>query len=356
MAAREDQQEGTHPFAIKWQGKLLEVSVPLGWTVLELRQYLGLLTSVELKHLKVMGLKGPGNKPAVDATVLEGLHGLKRPQPCIMMGTPSAEIDAGPPPDLPPLEDDLTAERDEELLCETLPENLAKVEQRIKTYKCTVLHPPRPGKRALVLDIDYTFFDCGSPAESAKDLARPYLHEMLTRAYTDYDIIIWSATSMKWIETKLNDLGMFTHPDYRITMMMGMFFLFTIVSFSFPILYSYSLFSLLFFLDYQAMITVSLPGLGVSKVKPLGVMWGLYPNQYSPANTIMIDDLSRNFVMNPQTGLRIRPYRISRKDTDHELYHISSYLSLIAAAAPDFSLLNHRKWSSYLSRHQQSEH
>jgi len=34
-------------------------------------------------------------------------------------------------------------------------------------------------------------------------------------------------------------------------------------------------------------------------VKPLGVLWGLYPTHYTRANTIMLDDLSRNFLMNP---------------------------------------------------------
>ena len=57
---------------------------------------------------------------------------------------------------------------------------------------------------------------------------RPFLHEFLTSAYEDYDIVIWSATGMKWIEEKMRLLGVSTHPDYKI----------------------------MFYLDYLAMITV----------------------------------------------------------------------------------------------------
>jgi ubiquitin-like domain-containing CTD phosphatase 1 len=56
------------------------------------------------------------------------------------------------------------------------------------------------GKKCLVLDIDYTLFDLNSSAEHPDELARPYLHEFLTACYEYYDIIIWSATNMKWVE------------------------------------------------------------------------------------------------------------------------------------------------------------
>lgn len=62
----------------------------------------------------------------------------------------------------------------------------------------------------------------------AYELMRPFLHEFLTQAYEDYDIVIWSATGMKWIEEKMRLLGVSTHQDYKV----------------------------LFYLDYLAMITV----------------------------------------------------------------------------------------------------
>jgi ubiquitin-like domain-containing CTD phosphatase 1 len=93
---------------------------------------------------------------------------------------------------------------------------LAKINKRIKDYKIEVLNEPREGKNLLVLDIDYTLFDHRSVGESGAELMRPYLHEFLSSAYEHYDIVIWSATSMKWIVEKMKLLGVSSHPDYKI--------------------------------------------------------------------------------------------------------------------------------------------
>lgn len=44
---------------------------------------------------------------------------------------------------------------------------------------------------------------------------------------------------------------------------------------------------------------------GHFQVKPLGVIWGKYGEFYSRRNTIMFDDIGRNFLMNPQNGLKV---------------------------------------------------
>lgn len=197
---------------------------------------------------------------------------------------------------------------------------LTKVSKRIKDYKIEMRNEPREGKKLLVLDIDYTLFDNGSPAEQATELMRPFLHEFLTAAYQDYDIVIWSATGMRWIEEKMRILGVSTNENYKI----------------------------IFYLDSGAMISIYAENRGVVDVKPLGVIWGKF-EQYSAKNTIMFDDIRHNFLMNPKSGLRIRPFRQAHvnRTTDRELLKLAVYLKNIAENSEDFSKLNHRKWEHY---------
>lgn len=95
-----------------------------------------------------------------------------------------------------------------------------KLKKRVSSVGVKVLNAPRQGKKCLVLDIDYTLFDLGSAAERPEELGRPYLHHFLTSAYEHYDLVIWSATSMKWVEVKMQQLGVTNNPDYKITFML----------------------------------------------------------------------------------------------------------------------------------------
>ena len=86
----------------------------------------------------------------------------------------------------------------------------------------------------------------------------------------------------------------------------------------------------------------------VFQVKALRVIWDKYP-RYSETNTIMFDDLRRNFLMNPANGLRIRPFKNahSSRGTDRELVKLSAYLKRIAPLS-SFDGLDHKHWESYL--------
>lgn len=74
----------------------------------------------------------------------------------------------------------------------------------------------------------------------------------------------------------------------------------------------------------------------------------------------MFDDIRRNFIMNPKTGLKIRPFRQAHlnRGKDKELLHLAVYLKNIAMHCEDFNELNHKDWENYKpsnsSRHRKS--
>ncbi|XP_040295771.1 ubiquitin-like domain-containing CTD phosphatase 1 [Bufo bufo] len=310
---------------IKWGGQEFPLSaLSEEDTVMDLKHSLKSLTGVLPERQKLLGLKYKG-KP-VDNSMKLGVLKLKPNTKIMMMGTREESLEdvLAPPPDNDDVVNDFDIE-DEVVEVENREENLAKISRRVKDYKVEILNPPREEKKLLVLDVDYTLFDHRSCAETGLELMRPYLHEFLTSAYEDYDIVIWSATSMKWIEAKMKELGVSTNANYKIT----------------------------FILDSAAMITVHTPRRGLIDVKPLGVIWGKYGEFYSKKNTIMFDDIGRNFLMNPQNGLKIRPFMKAHlnRDKDKELLKLSQYLKEIAKL-DDLSELNHKHWERYLSKKQ----
>lgn len=81
-----------------------------------------------------------------------------------------------------------------------------KLRRRVANLKVKLMHPLRPGRKCLVLDIDYTIYDCRGAAERVADLGRPGLHEFMTAAYQHYDIVMWSQTNWRYLEAKLTEL------------------------------------------------------------------------------------------------------------------------------------------------------
>jgi ubiquitin-like domain-containing CTD phosphatase 1 len=215
---------------------------------------------------------------------------------------------------------DIQEEEAELLALVDRPEVQEKLNRRVKSVNVKIMNPPREGKKLLVLDIDYTLFDLGGTAERPSDLARPFLHEFLSAAYEHWDIVIWSATSMKWVEVKMRELGVLSHPDYKVT----------------------------FMLDFTAMITVTVHH--TFDCKPLSFIWSKFPG-YTKENTIMVDDLRQNFALNQKNGLKCRAYRKSHLrevvQGDKELKHIGIYLSLIREL-DDLTALDHKQWEAYV--------
>ncbi|KAL3864606.1 hypothetical protein ACJMK2_006271 [Sinanodonta woodiana] len=323
MASNDDVVELT----VKWSGQEYTIrGLTLCSSVGELKEAIQKETGVLAERQKILGLKYNGKLP--DNDVLLGLLNIKPSTKIMMMGSKEDDIKqmSEPIPDLPDVINDFDIE-EEEISIENREEYLAKIEKRVRDLKIDMLNEPRVGKKLLVLDIDYTLFDHRSVAESAGELMRPFLHEFLITAYKDYDIAIWSATDMKWIEVKMKELGVTSNPNYKLC----------------------------FMLSSSAMISIHTPRYGVIEVKPLGVIWGRF-KQWSAKNTIMFDDIRRNFIMNPQSGLKIRPFREAHlnRNKDRELVRLARYLRAIASV-DDFTTLNHKRWEKFRTKRKHRE-
>eukprot|EP01128_Nolandella_sp_AFSM9_P004912 TRINITY_DN2309_c0_g1_i1.p1 TRINITY_DN2309_c0_g1~~TRINITY_DN2309_c0_g1_i1.p1 ORF type:complete len:351 (+),score=33.71 TRINITY_DN2309_c0_g1_i1:52-1053(+) len=297
--------------ALKYKKDVIEVELSETATLGDLQDAVFLRTRILPVRQKLLGLY-KGKKPAPETKLAALGLGVSNAKKLMLMGTPEADIAVTFPEDATVI-NDFDVGNDDDVDIKDQAVYLNKIEARIHDYSPKVINPSRPGKKLLVLDVDYTFFDHRSPAGDPLALRRPFIEHMLTMVYPYYDIMIWSATSMKWIETKMQLMQLDQHKDFKITA----------------------------YFDHYAMITISHETYGVYNTKPLPVVWALYP-QYSAENTIMFDDLRRNFIMNPGNGLKIRPFRssVTAIHTDKELYHLTNYL-LLLIEEPNLSLLRH---------------
>lgn len=118
---------------------------------------------------------------------------------------------------------------------------------------------------------------------------------------------------------KLTELGLLTHDRYHIA----------------------------FVMDRTSMFEVNSLRSGkemTHEVKALAIIWHQFP-QFGPHNTVHVDDLSRNFAMNPGSGIKISAYKnyTSARHTDEELRFLSRYLDSIVVST-DFTSIDFSKW------------
>ncbi|KAI0372975.1 HAD subfamily IIID h [Pilatotrama ljubarskyi] len=316
-----DQEERWIHLQFSWSGKPFSLDVAESDRVYDLKAALMSLTNVPPERQKILGLV-KGKLPTDDERIgdLKLLSGKK----FTLVGTPEGHEIKDPneleflPDVVNDLDVDFTA--DPAAAAEYINDqrNRRRVEQHTKKLKPNLINPLREGKRLLVLDIDYTILDTKpltSGALPPQECARPGLHEFLEAVYPHYDICIWSQTSWIWLETKLVELGMLGGiRNYKTCM-------FTVFSKKDGQPYKHS-------------------------VKALQIIWNHFP-RYGPKNTIHVDDLGRNFALNPKEGLKISAFKNAHTQAamaDRELAKITKYLLHLVENYPDFRKANHSKW------------
>ncbi|KAI0273463.1 HAD IIID h [Gloeopeniophorella convolvens] len=310
-----------------WSGKSFSLDIAESDRVFDLKAVLFSMTNVPPDRQKVLGLV-KGKLPPEDERIgdLKLIGGKK----FTLVGTPQGH-EIKDPNQMEFLSDvvndldvDFSANPAAAEAYKNDQRNVRKVREATAKVKINLIHPLREGKRLLVLDIDYTILDTKpltSGALPPSECARPRLHEFLTAVYPHYDICIWSQTSWIWVETKLVELGMLGgSQNYQIS----------------------------FVLDKGPMFTVFSKREGKPyshHVKALQIIWNHFP-QFSAKNTIHVDDLGRNFALNPKQGLKISAFKDAhtpRAMGDRELDDLAKYL-LHIATVDDMETLNHKDW------------
>jgi ubiquitin-like domain-containing CTD phosphatase 1 len=258
------------------------------------------------------------------------------------MGTPEEKIFVDPRhcSDLPDVIDDFdldfNAGSDQWLQHVANEDNLKKFTDHTEIF---IMNEPRAQKPLLVLDLDHTLLDFSSKTlqqdgtthvvgqGQAAAMKRPYMDDFLTRAYQYYDLVVWSQTSWRWLETKLTELGMLTHPGYKFCFVLDKTSMFTITSTK---------------RDGSASVK--------HHVKPLRIIWSKFP-RWGSHNTAHVDDLSRNFALNLTCGLKCKAYyrKKSTARRDAELLGLTKYLVELAQSGADFEKANFNDWQDVVA-------
>lgn len=153
------------------------------------------------------------------------------------------------------------------------------------------------------------------------------MDQFLTAVYPHYDLVVWSQTSWRWLETKLIELGMVSNPGYKFC----------------------------FVLDKTSMFTVTSTRRDKTSVthhvKPLQLIWSKFGDRWSSKNTAHVDDLGRNFALNLGSGIKISAYyrKKSSARRDAELLGLSRYLEELAISQMDFDEVDFGDWQEVVS-------
>ncbi|WWC70743.1 HAD hydrolase, family IIID [Kwoniella pini CBS 10737] len=325
-----EQQEEWWELKMTWSGKVFELKVAGNDMVYDFRDRISQLTGVPPDGQKLINLL-PGSKGKLsaehDATRF-GTLGIKKGTKFIMIGTRKEDRFLGKGEFANELTDNFDVKYSKSapgLHHADDPRNKRKISEICEKIPITVMNEPRKGKKLLVLDLDYTIVDTKpliSGALPSLECARPGLHEFLEAVYPHYDIVIWSQTHWRWLESKLVELDMIGGSrNYKVS----------------------------FVSDKTTMFPVWSQRNGKPyqhEVKPLAYFWNTF-SHWSAKNTIHIDDLSRNFALNPGEGLKIRAFNKAGQAegmADKELIKLGKYLLDIAKTVEDFTTLDHNKW------------
>ncbi|XP_063983878.1 uncharacterized protein LOC135165960 isoform X2 [Diachasmimorpha longicaudata] len=202
-------------------------------------------------------------------------------------------------------------DRFEDLEIENSEDVLRGIDNILENFEIKILNPLRSDKKLLVLDVDYTL-TCyeGTP--------RDFLDDMMKIVYENYDIVLWSAMTGEFTETRIKSLELLGNPNYKIAFCLERDCMVPVFSWKFD--------------DYIY-------------VKALDLIWKKFP-RYSIKNTIIFDDNWRNYALNRTAGLSTTRHRESSSPNGRtELLRVAEYLTLVSKLI-NLDIFDHNQWMS----------
>ncbi|CAH7689277.1 HAD-like domain-containing protein [Phakopsora pachyrhizi] len=348
-----------------WKDSTIIVPIDSIETIGELKVMIYSLTAVPPERQKILGLVA-GKLPTDEVSISSIDFKLKRGSHFKLLGSPEEDSIFRSPDVLPSKSDGVENDGQEisssgsnkrssnSLVAKDCVLFVSRVQEKLNQIssclEINIMNPPRQGKKLLVLDLDYTLMDSKAYSDysvhalgqqkkkrknsslflsfsfSKKRLDQAFiesdLHEFLTALWPYYDFCIWSATNWRWLESKLVELGMV---GGRYT----------------------DKYLIQFVLDRDQMFEVTSMRHGkVSQheVKALELIWRKISN-YNATNTVHLDDLSRNFVLNPTSGVKISAFKNARENKhDRQLVFLARYFLQLSTIS-DVRTIDHKRWA-----------
>lgn len=258
---------------VKWRNEIHAIEATMNTTLDDIKRVLQEKTSVACDVQRFLGIgAGAASKDGTSNLSLFTSKIKHNRLKITMLGTPSHELNS--------MEADKPAQSNvlNDFSYTVAPGTTEYEALKDFSDKLTInfIQQPRPGCKLLVLDLDHTLLHFSSKQQvTSQDMKRPHLDLFLSIIYQHYDIAIWSQTHWRWLEIKLIELGMLSHTQYKIC----------------------------FVLDKENMFRI-----GKEYVKPLHIIWTKCGHLWGPHNTLHVDDISRNFLLNKGNGIVVTPF------------------------------------------------
>eukprot|EP01118_Nematostelium_gracile_P005202 TRINITY_DN162_c0_g2_i2.p1 TRINITY_DN162_c0_g2~~TRINITY_DN162_c0_g2_i2.p1 ORF type:complete len:192 (-),score=58.96 TRINITY_DN162_c0_g2_i2:33-608(-) len=171
----------------KWGNKEYPMEMEDSSTLEEMKMCLYSLTKVNPKRQKIVGLykgKAEDNNTLAELAIVSN-------KKFMMIGTIEEEILKEPKPeDIADVLNDFDIDyfMNPEEAKNSL-ENQKNLEKIGKENEIIFMNAPRPGRKLLVLDLDYTIFDMKTETDDWSVLKRPHLDDFMTKVYPKYDVV-----------------------------------------------------------------------------------------------------------------------------------------------------------------------